>query len=111
MACLNADVSYVLRVAVIVLRVFCGHKFVVIGQKLNLDDRTVSQIYKRALQHTLETLRDLFFWISSNMWIPCHGRAGLQLFQKIQKHLHNEGNYFLSILSYLSKRFLRDGMF
>ena len=61
MARLNADVSYVLRVAVIVLRVFCGHKFVVIRQKLNLDDRMVSQIYKRALQHTLESLRDLLF--------------------------------------------------
>jgi hypothetical protein len=56
----NTEIPHDLRITIVVLRHLCGWKFQEIADKIELECRTVTQIFNRAKQRTPEGLQDSF---------------------------------------------------
>lgn len=62
----SSETSYEKRVAVITLRLLCGLKYAVIGEKLGIQPRTAHSIFARALERTEPALRHSFVDVARN---------------------------------------------
>jgi hypothetical protein len=56
----NTEIPHDLRITIVVLRHLCGWKFQEIADKIELECRTVTQIFNRAKERTPEGLQDSF---------------------------------------------------
>jgi hypothetical protein len=62
----NAEIPYEKRVAIVVLRLLCGHTFHSITDKLQLQYRAAKHVYSRALERTEPHLQDSFTDVVKN---------------------------------------------
>jgi hypothetical protein len=92
----KTEISYEKRIAIVVLRLFCGWTFPQIADKLALRTRSVADIYARALKRTESGLQDSFVDVVRNVRvaqrsgrpprIPLNSQASQQLRQLFHEH-------------------------